>query len=197
MTKRIHIVAFGMALLLATSIVSASAFTSATVERDASVSVATDADAVVGLEEGSVNGISTDTDGELQLNLDEGSGLNVDTTFKFGSTSSPTYAFRIENNGGQSYDFSAKYVLDSSDPNSNVNNVHFDLYDTSNLDTVEYDFSEVATTDSSSDWNSLGTFSAYSGSGDTGVKYVIITVDTTALDGNTDDLSGTLKIKAE
>jgi hypothetical protein len=182
MTKRIHIVAFGMALLLATSIVSASAFTTATVERDAEITMATDTNAVIGIEANkSVPGVETNTQDELELNLDQGTGLNTNATFMFGSDT-PTDAFNITNNGDGSID---SVKLKYSDPDSDdYDNINFTVYD--------------------SDGNELGTVSEEdvltdvtpgSGWSTDGTLQVVVEVDTTNVPSG-DSLSGTLTIEA-
>jgi hypothetical protein len=182
MTKRIHIVAFGMALLLATSIVSASAFTTATVERDADVAVKIDSSAVIKIEPGTHSGISESSD-VLQINLDD---LNRDSDFDFGqpSTAESTYAFKITNNdGSKSHDFEAKYEM-PSDPATGTAHVTFDVYNSN--DNSQASFSEE---DFSSGFTPMGTFS------DGETKYVLLSINTADM-STSNTYTGTLTIHA-
>jgi hypothetical protein len=170
-----------MALLLATSIVSASAFTSATVERDASVDIEQDTSGVIKLDPNTDMGGVSLTDGKLTLNLANGNGLNRDATFTFGSQTETTQAFTVTNQDSTAHDVTFKYTEVSADSDDDDANLEFQLY-----------------TESSGSWTSEGTFSEKSNldiSGmSTSTKYfVVITVDTNGLTSS-DDLSGTLKI---
>ncbi|MFC6954340.1 hypothetical protein [Halorubellus litoreus] len=122
-------------LLSATGIVGAStvgsiAYTSATVERDVTSSVAADASAIIGLVDGGVGAVSK-TNGKLQINTDaSSSGLNVDSTFWYGDDSSPTstYAFKISNNSDSSETITLALTDGSSSamnlPTNAVFNIH-------------------------------------------------------------------------
>jgi hypothetical protein len=158
--------------------VSASAFTTATVERDATVSMETDTNGVIQLEAGTVNGISNTGD-ELQIELTD---LNTNGEFVFGNPSDPTstYAINITNSDGDSHDFSAKYAIES-DPAEDTDNVEFATYNGSG-DSVA-NFTEGAT------WNDLTNLS----DGDS--LYVVLTINTTDVSSE-NALDGTLHIRA-
>lgn len=87
----------GMGILGATTVGSL-AYTTASVDRTVTANVADDASAIIGLEPGSVSGITTDGDGKLLVNPTE--DLNKSATFEYGDTSDPsaTPAFTITNN---------------------------------------------------------------------------------------------------
>jgi hypothetical protein len=185
MTKRIHLVVLGVSLLLATSIVGASAFTSATIQRDAQITVQNDANAIIGLDANeNVPGVTENTDGELSLNLDEDSGLNPGATFTFGNSTNGVAAFVVANNGTDEYEVSFEYDLsDSSNDGSDDANVQFAVYD-------ETWGSTVATFNEETDYSST-TPSTTLASGNQ--RYVVVTVTT---DGDSTDLSGTLTVSA-
>ncbi len=185
MTKRIHLVVLGVSLLLATSIVGASAFTSATLQRDAQIAVQNDANAIIGLDANeNVPGVTEKTNGELLLKLDEGSGLNPTATFTFGDSTNDVAAFVVGNNGTDEYDVSFEYDLsDSSNDGSTDANVQFAVYD-------ESWGSTVTTFNEETDYSSTTPSTTISKDG---VRYVVVTVNT---DGDTTDLSGTLTVSA-
>jgi hypothetical protein len=185
MTKRIHIVAFGMALLLATSIVSASAFTTATISRDAQIDVANDANSIIELNPNEeVDGVSTNGTGALTFNLDEGVGLNPNARFTYGKVADASQAFTISLASGVtgSYSPTLRYTLDSDDGNTD-DNVVFKLYESGSgnwySDTGADDTVTEEDSTASLDFSTSSTY------------YVVVTVNTA---GQNDNLSGKLTV---
>lgn len=90
-------------LLSATGIVGATtvgsmAYTTASVDRSVTANVANDDSAIIGLDPGSVSGVSLNGNGKLEVNPPN--DLNKDATFEFGDTTDPSAnpAFTITNN---------------------------------------------------------------------------------------------------
>ncbi|MEF8819220.1 MAG: hypothetical protein V5A31_06135 [Haloferacaceae archaeon] len=184
MQSRTMVVA--VALVAVVGVTGASAFTTATVARDAQIDVANDENGAIGLTAGSVSGVSQNGSGALNLALgQEGTaqGLNTEATFAYGDTSSPTttFAFEVTNNDSQAHDIDLSYAFDGNDPNTNAVNVEFVVYDSSGG-------ASVATASE----DSTATIAGVGG----GVShYVVVQIDTTGV-ASSDDLSGTLEVSA-
>ena len=182
MRSRTLVVLF--ALVGVVAVTGASAFTTATVARDAQIDVANDENGAIGLTAGSVSGVSQNGTGALNLALgQEGTaqGLNTEGTFTYGATGSPTstFAFKVTNNDSQAHDLTLSYAFDGSDPSS-ATNVEFFVYDDTG--------SQVATA-------SEGGSATISGVGGGTSHYVLVRVDTTGVTSS-EDLSGTLTVSA-
>lgn len=178
----------------AVSVIGAASYTQATVDRDANIQVETDSAALVGLGVG--GGITDDSiqnvNGELALNLDDGTGVNGNATYYYGeptesSRDQSNTAFNITNNDDASRTFDLSYAVTGTDGDTTVDNVKFNVYQgdgTGGLDTTN------GTTVSESTGQSVTL--------DPGTStYVFIEVDTNS--GNLDstsDLSGTFTVKA-
>ena len=178
MSKRLLI---GLALVvMSASVVGAASYTSATVDREASIGVSADDTAIIGLDPGPVDGVWK-TNGKLDIELGQDDGLNNQATFRFGDSSDVqnTYAFRVVNNGDSDYTFDISYSLDGTDPDSGTQNVKFDFYAADSPSAVTVD----------EDNNQEITMSAGE------IRYVVIVVDTSSING-AGDLSGTLTISA-
>lgn len=179
-------------LVAAVSIVGAASYTQATVDRNANINVQSDDTALVGLEVGggiTYDSVTTTTDGELLLNLDDGTGVNGNSTFYYGADDSSTTrdrsnsAFNVTNNDGDLRDFTLSYT-DLSDTNQNVK---FDVY--------TYDATNGLVSQGTVDEEGTSVSHADLGAGKK--LYVYVTVDTTAGDlGSGDDLSGTFTVTA-
>lgn len=177
----------GVAVLvvLSTIIFGASAFTSATVTRDANVNVVADDKAIIGLADGTSGSIVRKSSGRLNVDFAIGSssGANSNATFKLGDSSDPTnkYGFAITNNASSQYTF----TLDYSETSGDGNNLEFLVFN----DTGSK-LGEVNATSS-------GSLDITAASGET--HYVVIVLDTGAGDGSllgtSADLSGTFKVK--
>lgn len=183
-------------LVAAVSVVGAASYTQATVDRDANINVEADSTALIGLSVG--NGITGDSvttgsDGELSLNLDDGTGVNGNATFHYGADGTDTTrdrsntAFNVTNNDDSSRQYSLSYSQWTASDGTN-SNVQFDVYTYDSTATTPW--SQVGTVDEEG-----STVSPTLAAGDK--LYVFVTVDTTAGDlGSTDDLSGTFTVKA-
>lgn len=194
--QRMGLLALAALILLASTAFSSSAFTSTTLERDADLTVVTDAAAYVALIDGHPNGglVEQTGDGMLTIDFTRGGahGANARALFELGASQAPVndHAFKIVNQGTQTRDFQFRYTLDSSaaDGSSTTQNLRFTFYhDTGSDGTVDttYSLSEhpgsnhVIITDVAS--------------GDT--IYAVVTVDTRGLSAAS-DLSGTLDVRA-
>lgn len=173
-------------LLLATSAIASTAYTTATLERGTSIDVVTDAEGVIALTDGNSGGIVEvdGTTGELSIDFAVGSatGVNVNSVYELGDPADPTQrAFNITNQDSVQHDIELEYDVTSGDGvGDGESSVEFQVYDSSG--------SQVAVEDEES---GTATFTAASGE----TFAVVIVVDTTV--GNlddSDDLSGTLYV---
>lgn len=188
MVQKTSLLALVVGLLVASSFVGAAAFTSATVERDATVGVSADSSALVGLEAGEVDGISESSDGELEIELGAGNGLNIESTFTFGDSDSPsgTYAFAMANNGDSSQQYTVDYVQASNFADSDADaNLEFNFYNSDGTALTGTQGNDVVITEDGDGQS----FSLSSGE----TVYVVISVDTQGLT-KSDDLSGDIEI---
>lgn len=167
-------------LLLAATMFGASAFTTAEVSRDASIGVTADNESLIALGPGEAS--TLDSNGELSIDVNPGSteGVNVNSTYSFGDSASPTssYAFNITNADSESHSFTLSY--------ENIQNaqgaaapVNFTVYDSAGT--------EIGSVTPSS------TVQTTVSSGET--VYIVLDVDTTGLDDGA-DLSGDFIITA-
>lgn len=120
-------------LLVAATAVGASAFTSATVERQATADVVADEDGLLGLTDGnSGNLVFQDANDQLAIDMTAGTadGINTDARFELGDPATPgsSQAFNLTNNDAETHVVNVAYTLDSDDGNSDVN-LEFQLYD--------------------------------------------------------------------
>lgn len=157
----------------------ASAFTTATIDRTSTITVASDSNGIVGLNDGSSDMV-TQSNEELTIDTTGNNydGLNVNSTFVIGDTNDAnnTFAFNVTNNDGASHSMEFGYAM-ASDPDTNSDQVTFDVYDSTGA-------SQGSFTESTN-----GTFTLAS----TETYYVVMTIDTTGL-SSTADLSGTVTI---
>ena len=159
----------------------AAAYTSATVNRSATIGVETDQLGLIQLTPSSdFSQITEDaTTGALSINF---SKLNVNSKFTFGDAAAPntTHAFSLVQNDSNR-DVTFEYVLDA-DPDATTPNVTFDIYswDSTNSTAV----SEGTATESSGATVATTAGTSY---------YVVLTFDTTGM-AQADSLSGTLTI---
>lgn len=180
--------------IAAVTVIGAASYTQATVDRDANIQVETDDAALVGLSVG--GGITDDSvqnvNGELVLNLDDGTGVNGNATYNYGEPTESARdqsntAFNVTNNDDSTRTFDLSYAVTGTDGDTTADNVNFIVYEgdgTGGLDTAN------GTTVTESTGQSV-TLAA----GDS--AYVFIEVDTDS--GNLDsgsDLSGTFTVKA-
>lgn len=158
--------------------VSSVAFTSASVSRDVNVAVSADDSAIVGLNPGSLDAASLDSDGALQIDTANGSNdLNVDSTFTYGDGSNPstTHLFSLTNNDSAEHDFTFNYNSQGASA------VTFEVYDDTGTQSGSF-----------SDANSLtSTVSS------AGTLYFVMVVDTNGLASTDSDLGGSIDITVE
>lgn len=182
MEKSTTVLAF---LVVAAGAVGAASFTSATVDRQATIDVAADNNGVVGLSPtGDVSEVTTSGD-KLSIALNPGgTGLNPGGSFEYGdpADSSAAAAFNITNNADTTQDLTLSYTVTGTD-SSPADNVQFKLYDAATDPTLV-----TGTATENNDYTITGL-----GPGES--RTVVIVVDTTG-QTSTDDLSGTLTISA-
>lgn len=177
-----------LALVLATGLIGASSFTTATLNRQASIDVVTDQNGFIGLtDEHSSDIINQTADGALTIDFAQNSatGVNVDSVYEIGDPSpsdAPNQsAFSITNNDGISHDITLNYSVTTGDGvGSAGNNTEFHVFQSDNTPVTVI-----------SEEDSGSTFSLASGT----TYYVVLVVDTNGL-SQSDDLSGTLEITA-
>jgi hypothetical protein len=121
-------------LLVAATSVGASAFTAATVERQANADVVADENGLVGLTDGNSGNLvyqdaSTD---QLAIDFENGTalGANTDALFELGDPAAPgtSQAFTVTNNDDEAHQMTAAYTLDADDGNGAAN-IEFQIYD--------------------------------------------------------------------
>ncbi|WP_302080711.1 hypothetical protein [Salinibaculum rarum] len=120
-------------ILVAGVSVGTSAFTSATVERQADANVVADENGLLGLTDGnSGNLVYQNAADQLAINFTQGTatGANTDALFELGNPAAPgtSKAFQVTNNDAESHQITAAYTLDADDGNT-VANLEFQVYD--------------------------------------------------------------------
>lgn len=172
-------------ILVAGVSVGTSAFTSATVERQANADVVTDTNGLLGLADGnSGNLVYENSEDQLEIDFENGTalGANTDALFKLGNPAAPgtSQAFQVTNNDAESHQITAAYTPDADDGNS-ASNIEFRVYDDAN--------SLVGTVDEEGQTVSMDAAADQS-------YNVVVVVDTGHGGADTltsvDDLSGTL-----
>lgn len=189
MAKTVHIAVLGVALLVGAAFIAASAFTTATLSRDANIDVVADPSGIIGLQDGNSGGlVYLGSDGELKIDFDRnnnGLGANTNSTYELGdpANGATTYAFNITNQDTIQHNVNLTYTPDdpaivgTTDPN-----IVFQVYDTGG--------NQVATV--SEEVNGAD-FTANAGS----THHVVVITDTleAGVDNST-SLSGTLNVTA-
>lgn len=165
--------------------IGATAYTSATVTRDATIGVKADDTALIKLTPSpSFSQITKNaTTGTLSINF---TSLNAESEFVFGDANSPntTNAFSITPSEGRSVTLS--YTLNSgTDPAATNPNVQFEVFSWDSG-------TSTATSQAVASEETDGTFTATANT----EYYVVLTIDTTNVDISTADLAGTLTITA-
>lgn len=172
------------ALTVIASVFGASAFTTGYADRTASITVATDTDALVGLADGNSGDLVSVTGDQLTIDFSNTgvAGPNEDATFILGDNSSGnvTYAFTITNNDAAAHTLKLQYTSNSPDGDS-TDNVEFNVYDSANTQLVR-------ATDENGEQASSADAVA---SGET--VTVVIVVDTTSKATGA-DMGGTLRV---
>jgi hypothetical protein len=173
-------------MLVAAASFGATAFTSATVERQANVDIVNDNAGLLALTDGnSGNLVFQDANGQLAIDFEKGTatGANVNATFELGNPADPSssQAFNITNQDAESHQINVSY--DEVDDNNNEN-LNISVYKDNG------DFVDSATEEGES-----AIINANAGQN----FNVVITVDTGGGDVSTDledtaDLSGTISV---
>lgn len=164
----------------------ASAFTTATIDRSANIQVSSDSGGIIGLApDADASMVSETTGGELSIDVSgpNGEGVNVNSQYTIGDSTDPVNvsAFSVTNNDAAARNVTFSYAVSGTDSAGATNNVQYTVYDSTSAS--QGTFSEGG----SVTLNSMPSGATY---------YVVLTVDTTN-SATTDDLSGTLTIKAE
>lgn len=198
MKSRTAVLSLVVAVMLTGSFVTASAFTSATVNRSAEIDVVADNTGLITLNDGATNVVTTKPNGELEIDMSKSgaTGVNGNATFAFGTPSNVTGASSSSDIAAHDYAFtlglgdaingtSDSLQLSYTGPATNGDaNVQFDVYTMSGQ--VASVSEESADTITNPDPSTT--------------YYVVLTIDTgagstTAVLGSGDDLSGTLTIE--
>lgn len=189
---RATIVAFAALVLLASTAFSSSAFSSMDVDREATVRVSTDDEALISLIDGHPDGglIEQSGGGTIEIDFSRGgaSGVTERASFEFGDPATPAsnHAFRIRNRGPSAKDLDVAFALAGNDGGDAAQNVRFEFY----LDVGTDGTIDVTRTTSEED---AGVTIPTVAPADT--VYVVVTVDASSL-GASADLSGDLSITA-
>lgn len=181
---KLKIAGLGMALLLVTAALAASAYTTGSVSRSSTVDVVTDDQGLIGLSDGTSGGlVFQNASGALEIDFTKGgaSGVNTAGHFELGNPSDPTNqsAFNITNQGAETHDLTVSYTgATAGDADANI---QFQIYDSTGT--------QVATVSEES------TSATLSGVASGTTYYVVIVIDTHGAT-TSDDFSGTLKVSA-
>lgn len=172
------------------------AFSTVMADRDVTISVATDENALLGLRDGHPGSglVEQETDGTLSIRFDRhgGEGVNRDVTVTLGDAANPasTHAFLVDNDGNQprTVDLEFQPAPGFTDGDTGTRNAVFTFHidrdgDGSIENTVEISETSGDRTASIADVTT------------TDVIYVTVRIDTVGLGGNS-DLSGSLHISA-
>jgi hypothetical protein len=138
-------------VLVAATAVGASAFTAATVERQANADIVADENGLLALIDGNSGNLvyqdaSTD---QLVIDFENGTatGANTDARFELGDPANPgtSQAFQVQNNDDEAHQITAAYTLDADDGNTAAN-IQFEIYDSTGtlVGTVDEEGSTVA-----------------------------------------------------
>ena len=174
----------------------AAAYTSATIDRSATIDVVTDDDGLIGITDSGTSSLITQNGSGLATDMStaNASGVNVDSTLTFGDETSAgtVYAFSVANNYSTARAVTLAYTLDGADPSGD--NVQFKVY---NADGTAL---EADTTTTPETLLSVATETANYTISETAASpgtlfHVVLVIDTTGVD-NTANLSGTLSITA-
>ncbi|QCJ45981.1 hypothetical protein [Haloprofundus sp. MHR1] len=168
--------------------IAATAYTSATVTREATIGVKTDSEALIALDPSTeFTQITEDaTTGELLINFPS---LNANSEFVFGDVADPTTANAFTITPSKGSDVTLSYTFTGgADPDGSTGtnpNVEFEVLSWNDTDST-------ATSETTASEEAEGSFTA---TADT-PYYVVLTIDTTDVDLSTADLTGELTISA-
>lgn len=180
-------------LIIATGMVSASAFTSATLDRDATFLTSGDQDALINVSDTHNSGIvAYDAESRLEVDVTAtgASGANKNASFTFGDAQGDS-AFNLSHqfNTAQDVTFEYTFAGDAATLNNDTGSVVFEVYHENDLTntagTMTANASEA--TDGAVDASQLiGTLNP-------GEEYVVVI----QLETGTEDLSGTLTVDVQ
>ena len=126
-------------IMIAATAVGASAFTAATVDRQATTDVVSDENGLIGLTDGNSGNLvfqdaSTD---QLVIDFTNGTadGANTDARFELGNPAraSTSQEFTVKNNDDEAHAINVSYALDADDGNADAN-YEFQIYDGDTLE---------------------------------------------------------------
>lgn len=189
MTQIFKTVMLAGLIMVAATAVGASAFTAATVDRQADTDVVADENGLIGLTDGNSGNLvfqDAATD-QLVIDFTNGSadGANTDARFELGNpnSASTSQAFTVTNNDDEAHAINVSYVLDADDGNADAN-YEFQIYNGDSLvgTVTEEGASVVLNAAAGQSYN------------------VVVVVDTghsTATLTSTADLSGTLSFNVD
>ena len=180
MARKISLAVLVVGFLVASSFVGAAAFTSASVARDTTATVATDDAAIIGLNAGTADGAELN-DGELVVYPEDSgeNGLNQNATFEYGddstaSAAESSHGFNITNNDDAAHNLTLSYSQSAGDGTMTFGVAYDSSSGSGNVDTL-------VTVDS----GTSQTITLQSGE----TAYVVVIVDT-----GTTDIGGTFSI---
>jgi hypothetical protein len=183
---RIKIAALALAVIAVSAMAGASAFTTGSVARSASVDVVSDDAGLIALADGTSGDlVSQSSDGKLTIDFTKGGagGVNPDASYQLGNSADPTNqtAFTISNLDAETHDLTVAYNnVDTGATGDSTDNIQFQVYNsTSSVGTVSEESTSTTITGVTS--------------GET--LYVVMDVDTSGLTNST-SLSGTLNVSA-
>lgn len=182
-----------LTIVLATGLIGASSFTSATLTRDTNINVVDDTNGFIALHDylpGSI--VRQKSNGELTIDFTRGSatGVNVDSIYELGTTgwsdnSTDEQAFNITNNDDVSHTLTLNYDLTSASGNetgNGANETEFRVFDSTGTNVLTI-----------SEEGNGGTITLASGE----TVAVVVVVDTTdSAITSTEDLSGNFNVTA-
>lgn len=188
MTAKLKVGVLVVLVVASSAAFAASANTTASIDRTASVEVVDDSSGLLALESGTSSVVSDD-DGELSIDFQYGDvdGVNANSTFTVGDNSTnsygnetSSYAFNITNQDNQAHSVDLGYSLTNPESDVDDNNIQFHVYNSTgdhlvmaseetDIEPIDLSLSETV--------------------------YVVLVVDTHGLTAG-DDLSGTLTISA-
>lgn len=180
-------------LILATGLVTASAFTQATIDRDASFVTSGDQGALINVSDTHASGIvSYDAENRLQVDVTAtgANGANKNATFQFGDAQGDS-AFNVSHqfNTAQDVTFEYTFAGDAATLNNDTGSVTFEAYHETDLTTP----AGTMTANASSATDGAVDASQLIGTLNPGEEYVVVI----KLDTGTTDLSGTLTIDVQ
>lgn len=170
----------GAAGILGASTIGSVAYTTASVDRSVTSTVAADSAAVIGLQAGGAGAV-TENGGQLEVDTKaaSGSGLNSGGEFTYGEPTSPssTSAFSITNNDDTTHDLTVS-LTGMTLPGSSSFTIQLFQSDSTSIGTVS-----DGTPVTKSGWDPGNTI------------YAVIVIDTSGTTG-TDEISGTMNFSA-